>query len=338
MAVTMMDIAKRLEISAATVSRVLSGKGANYISAGTRDRVIEAARSMGYRPNRVAQGLVSGKTRVFALWLRNSDAPFYARMPRVLAELGLGAGYEMILSGYRDKGGETLPRGAEDFDINAWPVDGIIAADCPQRVEQYRSLDPVGGAPIVVISTDNGIETDSITFDPESGVQQAVKHMIDIGCKKIVHLTGWCSVSLVQRTRQRIYEKLMDEAGLPRRVAVAADETRATAREHVKKIWNESKFDGLFCINDDVAIGAHRGLRDLGVRVGEDVAIVGCDDIEDAQYMDPSLTTIQQPVEAMCKRAWEMLEQRWADPIAPLQQERILPRIIVRESTIRFGK
>jgi LacI family transcriptional regulator len=337
MAVTMMDIAKRLEISAATVSRVLSGKGTGYISTGTRERVLEAARAMGYRPNRVAQGLVSGKTKVFALWLRNCDAPFYATMPRVLAELGMHAGYEMILSGYRDKGGETLPPDAEQFDLNAWPVDGIIAADCPKRVEQYRQLNPVGGAPIVMVCTDENPDVDSIAFDLEVGVEAAMQHLLEIGCKRIVHLTGWCSVSCVQRARQRVYERAMDGAGLPRRVAVAADETRATAREHVKKLWNEARFDGLFCINDDVAIGAHRGLMELGVQVGKDVAIVGCDDIETASYLTPSLTTIRQPVEPMCRRAWEMLEQRWADPKAPLQQERIMPTLIVRESTSRFG-
>jgi LacI family transcriptional regulator len=338
MAVTMMDIAKRLEISAATVSRVLSGKGTGYISSGTRERVLEAARAMGYRPNRVAQGLVSGKTKVFALWLRNSDAPFYAKMPRVLAELGMHAGYEMILSGYRDRGGETLPPGAEEYDINAWPVDGIIAADCPKRVEQYRQWNPVGGAPIVMVATDENPEVDSIAFDHEVGVEAAMQHLIKIGCQRIVHLTAWCSVSAVQRCRQKVYERVISEAGLAKRVSVAADETRATAREHVKKLWSEAKFDGLFCINDDVAIGAHRGLADIGVTVGKDVALVGCDDIETAGYMTPSLTTIQQPVEAMCTRAWEMLEQRWAEPKAPLQQERIMPTLVVRESTSQFGK
>lgn len=334
MAVTMLDIAKRLDLSAATVSRVLSGKGAGFISSQTRDRVMHAAKQMGYRPNRVAQGLVSGKTRVIALWVRNPDAPYYAGILRSVQELATDHGYEMILSGYRDEGEEVLPDSIAEHDLRSWPVDGVIAADCPMRVQRYREANP--STPIVAISTDEGQDVDSVTFDPASGIEDAMRHMFEIGCKRPAHLTALYSVSRVARQRRRVFEEACERAGIAGRVVTAKDESRGMAREQVKRLWNEGGTDGLLCINDDVAIGAYRGLRDIGVKVGEDVALIGVDDIPVAAYLDPDLTTVRQPVEEMCRRAWDLLNRRWEEPTAEIAHETLRPTLVVRDSTKQF--
>lgn len=336
MAVTMLDIAKRLDLSAATVSRVLSGKGAGFISSITRDRVMHAAKEMGYRPNRVAQGLVSGKTRVIALWVRNPDAPYYAGILRSVQELATDHGYEMILSGYRDEGEEVLPDSIAEHDLRSWPVDGVIAADCPLRVQRYRDANP--NTPVVAISTDEGLEVDSVTFDQVAGIQEAMQHLFEIGCRKPVHMSALFAVPQVARERKRVFEEACAKAGIAGKIVTAKDESRAAAREQVKKLWHEGGGDALFCINDDVAIGAYRGLRDLGVKVGEEVALVGVDNIPDAAYIDPDLTSVRQPVEEMCRRAWDLLNRRWEEPTADIVHESLKPTLVTRDSTKRFKR
>ncbi len=336
MAVTMLDIAKRLDLSAATVSRVLSGKGAGFISSITRDRVKDAAREMGYRPNRVAQGLVSGKTRVIALWVRNPDAPYYTGILRSVQDLATSQGYEMILSGYRDEGEEVLPDSIAEHDLRSWPVDGVIAADCPLRVQKYREANP--NTPVVAISTDEGLDVDSVTFDQVAGIEDAMRHLFEIGCRKPVHMTALFAVPQVARERRRVFEEACAKAGVAGKVVVAKDESRAAAREQVKKMWREGATDAIFCINDDAAIGAYRGLRDLGVKVGEDVALVGVDDIPDAAYLDADLTTVRQPVQEMCQKAWDLLNRRWESPTTEVVHESLKPTLVVRDSTKRFKK
>lgn len=337
MAVTMNQIAERLNISQATVSRVLNGKGADFISESTRERVLQAAREMGYHPNRMAQSLVTGKTMVVALWIRNPDAPYYARILRCVHETARKAGYVTILSGFRDHGNEHIPESTAEADASAWPVDGILAADCPRRVRAYLQSRGRHAVPIVGMSSDYVQDTDYVAFEPERGVREAASHLVSIGCRRLAHLTGACSIGSVRETRSAVFSQIVRDAGLEPEVLTAPDESRAAARACIAAQWKSGKrFDGLFCLNDDMAIGAYRGLIDAGARVPRDVALVGYDGIEDVEYLDPPLTTVIQPVDEMCEQAWSALHNRMNNPSAPPTHVLIQPRLIIRGSTARI--
>ena len=138
MSVTITDIARRANVSAATVSRVLSGKD-GLISAPTRERVRTAAAEMGYQRNRAAFGLVTGKSHVVALWIRNPDAPYYARMIRTIEEAASADGYELIVRGFRQRTDEEAEGEPGPWNAGLWPVDGILAADCRPAAASYAA-------------------------------------------------------------------------------------------------------------------------------------------------------------------------------------------------------
>ncbi|MBX3358866.1 MAG: LacI family DNA-binding transcriptional regulator [Phycisphaeraceae bacterium] len=342
MAVTMNQIAKRLGLSQATVSRALTNKWQGLISAETHDRVIAVAEELGYRPNRFARALVTGRTGVVALWIRNPEAPFYSSVLHGVMGHARRAGYQLFLTGHhQDRGGEPEP----GFQ-GTWPVDGVLAVDCPRRVRAYMAsvssaearVDTAVLPPIIGMSSDYAEDLDYVAFDVESGVLEAVRHLVSIGCRRIAHLTGWCTIDRVRRGRAAAYQRVLRESGLPSRFLSAPNETRAAAREVVREdIERHGSFDGLFCLNDDMAIGACCGIRDAGLRVGEDVAVVGCDGIVDGEFLATSLSTIVQPVEQMCDLAWEALSRRMAEPTSPVRQVVLHPWLKVRESTLRFA-
>jgi LacI family transcriptional regulator len=122
------------------------------------------------------------------------------------------------------------------------------------------------------------------------------------------------------------------EPTLVRTAEVNLSSSYKSVRDYVGKNAN---VDGIFCHNDDMAFGAHRALYDLGRRIGPDVALVGCDGIEETEYLSPPLTTVVQPIDEMCELAWEFLRNRIENPTAPLQQRHLRPKLVIRASSRR---
>ncbi len=339
MPATMLDIARRLNISQATVSRVLNGKGQAFISPGTRQRVLDVAKEMGFEPVRLERACVAGRTGMIALWVRNPDAPYYASIIRGLQCAAENAGYEILLWGYRDRGGEptTNPERLGPGGSARWPVDGVLAVDCPKRMTSLISSRATrGGAmpALVGIGSDYHNHTDTVAFHPYSGAEDATQHLIDIGRTNIVHMTAECSITRVRADRASAYSRVVLDAGRQPVVITSPDETRCAARAHIiEQIRGGLKIDALFCINDDVAIGCYRGIRDLGLRVPDDIAIVGFDGILDTEYLDTPLTTVMQPTDELCQAAWGVLQSRLCGPETDAQHMIITPRLVVREST-----
>jgi DNA-binding LacI/PurR family transcriptional regulator len=128
----------------------------------------------------------------------------------------------------------------------------------------------------------------------------------------------------------------MQAAGLRREYIVAVDQSRAAAAAAVAAHVEQFGLpDAIFCHNDEMALGAYRSLRLLGVRVPDEVALVGCDGIEDTEYLEVPLTTLRQPLEEMCRLACEFLQRRMAQPDIPVQSAVLLPQLVVRESSLR---
>lgn len=334
--VTISKIAGRVGLSQATVSRVLNGKGAGFISDATRERVLNVAREMGYRPNRLARGLVTGRTQVISVWIRNLDRPYYAGILRALQQFALSDGYEIILRCFRDAGAPDDRTPPVDPLAATWPVDGVFAVDTRTFATVFAASDPQQSVPLVGMSSDYLEDRDYVAFDAVVGVRHAVQHLVDIGCRRIAHLSAERSIDRVRRARADTYVEVLRAAGRPPEVITARGESRPEAREAiVNHIRAHGAPDGLFCLNDDMALGAYRAVRDLNLRVPEDVALVGCDGILDTEYLDVPLTTIVQPVEEMCRLAWQVMMRRLQDPAAPIQQILLSPRLLIRESTRR---
>ena len=329
--ITLKDIAKRLDVSHATVSRALNRPEDPLISEATRLRVKQVAEEMGYRPNHAARSLATGRTGLIALWLWSEAVPnsYHANVSQLMHAAAQSRSYQMLVNLVSRN---TLESPANNL-FDAWHVDGIIAHEAGPAIQsQFQgALRPP--VPVVATGAYHFLEgVDRVTIDVQEGAMLAVKHLLEIGRRRIVYITD----DLAHRAsdpRFAAYDHLIGEAGLKREF-LDVPNSRAAVRQRVRNYVEANGVpEALFCHNDDMAIAAYRGLCDLGIRVPDDVAIIGCDGIEDTEYLEVPLTTIAQPLSEMCEIACQFLEQRIEDPSRPLQEACLPAHLVIRSST-----
>ncbi|GIV21691.1 MAG: LacI family transcriptional regulator [Armatimonadota bacterium] len=330
MRVTIKDIANRLNLSTATVSKVLSGRESAFISEATRQKVLETAREMGYRPNRVARALVTGKTDIISLWAETL-APYHTEVVNLLMDQMRPYGFELIVTDMVKH--PDWRAYCEKFP--QWQVDGIIALDSPRCVRAYREANPMVRTPLVSIGAYYVEEGDFVGVDLYSGATEAVQHLLQTGCRRPAYLV--CEYgNHVGDARYDGYTFVMQQSGLEPLVIVAEQSSRPSARQRMHEYLDEYPCpDGLFCFNDEMAIGAYRALCERGIRVPDDVAIVGCDGIMDTEYLERPLSTVVQPVAEMCRLGWEFLLRRIENPSVAPQQVLLKAHLVVRDSSRR---
>ncbi|MCS6950831.1 MAG: LacI family transcriptional regulator [bacterium] len=327
MSVTIKQIAQRVGVSPATVSRVLSGRGAHLISESTRQRVWQAAEELGYQPNLAARSLVTGRTGVVALWMSQLYTSFHARVVQLVEEHLHQQGYD------------TLIRCISHLSGTAWHgmgrVDGILAHEGAVHLPKvWRTLQR-RRVPLVSMGAYVLTETDHVGIDLFHGAVQAVQHLLEVGCRRIAYLVN-AESRYAGDARRDGYDHAMRAAGLAPECIIAPDQSRAEASLAVRRYVQEFGLPhGIFCHNDEMAIGAYHGLRLLGVHLPDEVALVGCDGIEDTEYLDVPLTTIRQPLEEMCQLAVQFLQKRLAEPQIERQSAWLRPKLVVRASTQR---
>jgi len=329
--ITIQAIATHLQLSPATVSRVLNRREDAFISQTTRQRVLRAAAEMGYRPNRAARALVTGRTDLITLALNRVRSSYYTEVIYQLQEQLRRDGYETLvgqMAGERDTGLDAL-------GLSEWPTDGIIIVDPLSDLRPLARGSLLQQTPFVCIGTVPIEVADYVVVDLDSGAREAVEHLISLGCRRIGYFAGK-GVCHPGDARYDAYSRTIQEAGLQPEIIAVAPATRSHARAALcDYVRDRGCPDGLFCFHDDLALAAYRALCDLGLRVPEEVALVGCDGIQETQYLEKPLTTIVQPLESMCALAWQYLQRRMQDPAAPLQQTILTPCLEIRPSSRR---
>ena len=326
--ITIQDVARAAGVAPSTVSRVLNKVTNDYISEATRARVCEAAKGMGYTPNNAARALASGKSRLVGLWT-TALSDFYIEIMRHLDERARRDGFGLMAS--------DIAWGSTPDDVTRaaqWPVDGVVVIDpypgmpLPENRTAARSL------PVVAMGGLYWAEADYVAVDLAAGAKDAVRHLLAGGARRVAFVTP--PVPGVDARRES-YTAEMRAAGRKPECLVTAKLSRQAGRQALLDFAKKHALpDAIFCFNDVIAIGVQRALHDLGARIPEDVALVGCDGIEDTEYTDPPLSTIVHPLNAMCAKAWRFLRNRMADPDIALQQVTMKPRLVVR-GTSRAG-
>jgi len=302
--------------------------GRNRVSEATRQRVLEAARVRGYRANPAARALLTGSTQLVSLWMSYPHTPYYGRILHALKQEIRSSRYETIITDPREWNDAQQ---ASDSAAR-WMVDGAIVCDNSALFEKY--LRDTGRAlPAVHLSSLIQKEMDYVYIDQSSGIAEAVGHLAQTGCHRIAFVST-TEMALADEPRWQSYQKTMTTLNRETERILVPDMTRAAARTGIVTYISGSGLpDGLVCGNDDLAIGVFRGLRDLGLRVPDDVSLVGCDGIEDTEYLDPTLTTIVHPIEDVCRAAWDFLCQRMQNPTLPQQRLHLPARLELRGST-----
>lgn len=331
MASTITELASRLKLSKGTVSRILNNTNAPF-SAETRRRVFSMAAEMGYQPNPVARALVTGKTGFIALCLKDLISAYHAHvahyMEASLERHGFYVAVALCCEGNIQYGPDSRNRAERAVPLG---VDGVIAHESPWPMQDdpQRQRAPV-------ISTGAYCDPrhqDFVGVDLYPAAIAAVQHLIEPGRKRVAFLT--CNIPYQGGdARFKAYSYVMNEAGLPLEFIESMAEYRPRARQAVRDYITENGCpEAIFCHNDEIALATYRALCDLGIRVPDDVALFGCDGIQDGEYLPASLSTIAQPFEALCETASRFLEHRINEPDAPPQQIVLQPKLLIRESS-----
>lgn len=336
---TISDVAAAAGVSKATVSQVLSGR--RPVSATTRRRVEEVIKDLDYRPSPNAQSLTTSSSKTIALIVPDITNPFYAVVARGMQEAVIRAGYLAFVadSGEQPERERSLLRNALDRQM-----DGLaIAAFAVSRadIEQITAL----GLPVVGLSpglaetgpdgaTEAHIDTVG-TDDHRMGVD-AARHLLGKSHRDIAIITGTLGSS-TGRLRFEGFRSALEQSDLelpPRRIA-KGEWTRDSGYSAMQALLRDAPPPtAVFCSNDLMAIGAIDAVRDAGLTVPGDVAIMGVDDIEAASLVTPRLTTVSTPGFEIGRTAGELLLTRIAEGAdRPPQRVALQHRIIERNST-----
>lgn len=326
--ITQEEIAKELGVSRQLVSLALAGS--RGVAKKTLQRILKTARERGYRLNHGARGQRNIRTGMIALWIPDQPSSFYSLITRKMIQLANRAGTQVIIN-------EVGGSGSIQWS-GRLPVDGMIAVDLPAQVDAYDRTVLAGSMPIVSIGTLCSSRTDHVQVDLGAGIRELMKHLLTSGCQRIACATA----AQIPGTKDELpsnYQLAMQEAGYAAEYIHCPpnERLRPSARQAVKDfIREQSRPDAILCHSDDVALGVYRGLCDLKLRVPDDVALAGCDGIEDVEYLDPPLTTIEKPVASMCVAAWDFLNKRLAEPGIKTQKMLLASTLAMRESTCRI--
>ncbi len=337
--VTMGDIAQVAGVSQATVSFVLNGRERSNgsISPHTKKRVQDAARELGYRPNRTARALATGRSHLVGLCVRNLGLPHYANVIRRTEDQLRLSPFHLLISRWDNDFEQEDARLLEG--IFPWPLDGVLALEAGEVLSRHWEKFQKWPAPIISMGgADYHLENlDSIGIDLMQGVTQALKHLLEIGCQRIAFVSNIATQDS-HECRAKTYEEVMKQNRRAIQHIAISEQSRSVVREQFKKyVATHGCPDGVLCVNDEVALGTYRALCDLGIKVPQEVALIGCDGIEDTQYLECPISTIVQPVEAMCRLAWQMLQERIENPQRECQHEVLEPQLAVRDSSQFFG-
>lgn len=327
--VSMQDIAKELNISRAAVSYVLNNKEDTSVSPATRERILAAAREMNYEPNRLAKALVTGKTFQIDLLLPRTRGQAFQQILELFNQAFLPTAYDLRFSLLND----IVPQGIVMKQSGFWPTDGIIIFDLYLSMG-INSL-AASTVPMVSVGVERPMEGDYIIADNFQATRTAIQYLQASGRKRVAFLPMPTSE---QDARTDAYLLQMRESGTPETVIPIMEELgktiRRAAMEQVTTYLETNPCpDALFCYNDDIAIGAMRALPRLGLRVPDDVAVVGFDGIADTEDWDPPISTIRYPFQEMATLAREFLLRRIEHPDIPQQTAVLVPQLEIRDTS-----
>jgi LacI family transcriptional regulator len=292
--VTILDIAARAGVSVSTVSRVLNKTVP--VARAKREAVLGAVEVLGYRPNVVAQELARGRSLAVGVLPQGIWNPFYSRLLKGVEQGLRGTAFHPIYAS-----GEQPVEEAQAFDLLlANRVEAIILMGGQIADEKLVLLSQ--RVPVVAIGRNvAGLEHRCVRVENAEGGYNATRHLIDLGHRRIVHITGlsWHADAVARRQG---YERAVAEAGLPLdpSLVVEGDWEEQSGLTAVERLLAAKvRFTAIFCGNDQIAFGAALGLFRAGLQVGRDVSLVGFDDQPSAAFSCPPLTTMRQPAVEM---------------------------------------
>ena len=333
MPATIREVAQRAGVGLGTVSRVLNASP--LVSASTRSRVLAAIAELDFRPNQTARRLSLGKTLTIAAIVPFFTRPAFVERLRGVENSLIESEYDLILYNVetperRDRCFRDVPRRER--------VDGVLIISLPPRLEDVEQLGRAD-VPVVLVDAHHPALTrlNRIVTDDVAGGQQAVEHLIGLGHRRIGYISDYLDTAFnftSSRDRYQGYCQALEAAGIPIRPDYQAqgEHGRAEARHMAQAMLAlPERPTAIFAASDTQALGVLEAARLAGCRVPDDLAVIGYDDIEVAEYA--GLTTIRQPLFKSGQSGVELMLSVLAQPARPPECRGLPTRLVVRQST-----
>src|SRR6266480_593506 len=338
MTVRMRDIARDVGVSIITVSKVL--RNHPDVAEETRHRILARVQELDYRPNLAARTLATGRTYLVGLIVPDLLHPFFAEIAKSLSDVLRRSGYYLIISSSKED------PDLEEQEINqllARRLDILIIASCRSTVDLFFRIEKQKVPYVLIDRALPGLTANFVGVDDEAVGMLATKHLIDIGCKRIAHIRG--PETSPGFRRMEGYKRALAQAGLK----VTDDyiiaepkgdvETRQRGADAMRELLSlKPRPDGVFCFNDPLAMGAMNYALDQGLRIPEDVAVIGCGNLHYDDALSIPLSSIDQHSRRIGEEAARIALGILTSKMLPKSECVVLqPELIVRRSTQRLS-
>lgn len=323
----MADVAKVAGVSVQTVSRVLND--GDYVAAATRERVLDAVSLLGYKPNVAARTLVTGRSRMIGVATYDTTLYGPASTLAAIERAAHSADYFTSIVTLQSLDRESLASAIERLQQHR--VDGIlVVAPLTTAVNTLPYL--ATRVPLVAVETgpDQGVPV--VAIDQHAGAVLATRHLLSLGHQTVHHLAGPDGF-LEAHQRLGGWRETLQAAGARIPPIVTGDWSARSGYEAGRRLLEQHTPTAVFSANDQMTLGLLRALKEAGLRVPHDVSLVGFDDIPEAAYFDPPLTTIRQDFGEIGRRGVRLLLDQFAPAEPTATHETIAPELVLRDST-----
>ncbi len=325
----MSDVARLAGVSHQTVSRVINDS--EHVREETRERVLRAMRQLDYRPNSVARALVTGRSNT--LGVVSFDTTLYGPASTLygIEQAAHEAGYFITIASLKAFDRASVLDAVERLRILG--VDGVLVI-APQETAARALLRIPAGVPLVALEAGPTDVVPVASIDQFAGAVAATTHLLELGHRSVAHVAGpgdW----LEAQQRVAGWRATLEAAGVSIPEPLAGDWSPRSGYEIGQTLAADNGLTAVFVANDQMALGVLRALHEAGRRIPADVSVVGFDDVPEAPYFTPPLTTIRQDFGEMGHRGLKLLLETMEDPDGPPRHLEVTPELIVRSSTAR---
>lgn len=334
------DIANDLGLSVVTISKVL--RNHPDIGEETRKRVLKRMKELNYQPNFAARSLITGQTWTIGLVVPDLLHPFFAQIAKAISVEVRRKGYSLFISTSDE---DPALEQEEIAQLLARRVDVMLIASAQWTVESFRRIEEQKIPYILLDRQFSGFESNFVGVDDTAVGVLATTHLIEQGCRRIAHVRGpeiSTAIGRMEGYKQALATHQMTPLqGHIVSIGPSGDHVgeKAGYAATAKLLTHKNRPDGIFCFNDPVALGTMRAILDAGLRVPEDVAVVGCGNLSYSDFLRVPLTSIDQNSKMIGKIA-ATLALKLAHNKTPSRPKSTLvaPQIVVRASSLRFGE
>jgi LacI family transcriptional regulator len=334
------DIAQDLGLSVVTISKVL--RNHPDIGEATRNRVLKRMKELNYQPNLAARSLITGRTWTIGLVVPDLLHPFFAQIAKAISLEVRKKGYSLFISSSDE---DPALEQQEIAQLIARRVDALLVASSQLTAESLLQIDEHKIPCILLDRQFRGFESNFVGVDDQAVGELATTHLIEQGCRRIAHIRG-PEVSTALGRLDGYYQALASRQLAPLdghiiSIGPSGDHTgdKAGYAATVKLLAGKTRPDGIFCFNDPVALGAMRAIFDAGLRVPEDLAVVGCGNLSYSDFLRVPLTSVDQNSMMIGKiAATQALKLAESKTPLPLKKALVTPHLVVRASSLRAGR